>query len=206
MEVLGSVVTVVTVCDQVRKIYDFWSSVQDAPVEVAVILENLRAIQAITDRLARDPDDYSDPDAPLHTVLQACSNSVIRLEHLLAEFDLSSASRRKRKWGAIKAVWKKDQLEKFQVLLERTKSSLVLATQLRSEHNARSDLALIAANVNDIKARQENTIITTIAAHSELSDISSHVQSIRAEVRGMAQKFEQSSGVSKVSAEIEIVM
>ncbi|MCJ1404577.1 hypothetical protein MMC11_007803 [Xylographa trunciseda] len=206
MEVLGSVVTVVTVCDQVRKIYDFWSSVQDAPAEVAVILENLQAIQAITERLAKDPDDYSDPRSPLYPALQACNNSVSRLETLLAEFDLSNSSRRKRKWAAVKAVWKRDQLERFQVLLERTKSSLVLATQLKSEHNTRSDLALIAANVDDIKARQENTITTTIAAHSELSDISSHVQSIRAEVRGMARKFEQSSGVAKVSAEIESVM
>ncbi|MCJ1288454.1 hypothetical protein MMC26_007812 [Xylographa opegraphella] len=206
MEVLGSIVTIITVCDQVRKIYDFWSSVQDAPVEVAVILENLQAIQAITERLAKDPDDYSDPDAPLHTVLQTCSKSIVRLEALLADFDISSPSRRKRRWAAVKAVWKRDQLEKFQVLLERTKSSLVLATQLKSEHNTRFDLAIIAANVDDIKARQENTIITTISAQSELSDISSHVKSIRAEVHGMAQKFEQSSGVFKVSAEIESVM
>lgn len=73
------------------------------------------------------------------------------------ERGFASTSRTKRKWAAVKAVFKADKINQFQDTIERTKSTLMLANQ---QHMA----MMVAAGFEDLRLWR-NTM-TSLVNHS----------------------------------------
>ena len=96
----------------IKSIYEFQSSVQDAPSEVTKAIKSLQTIQTITNDLARDDGFDVKLDSAAYDVLQDCRESVRGLEALLSGLDVS-AKRIRRKWNATKATSRKTRSSDF---------------------------------------------------------------------------------------------
>ena len=134
MDGASSAIAVVSItiqlADSVRKLYDFWSSVKDAPEDVQGITTDLELLQSVFSNIAYDAQ-HGEPNAILTAVLWNCNRNVEKLFAILKDIEpgFASASLTTRKWSAIKFVFKEGKVKKFQDIIERLKSSLLLAQQ-----------------------------------------------------------------------------
>lgn len=113
--------------DSVKQIYDFWTSVKEAPDDIRTITEDLRVLSSILARIEKEAGQV-EPDATLEAALNGCMLNVKILTSLLNDIEPGFASTRSRvrKWTAFKAVLKRGQLVKFQGALEGMKSTLLI--------------------------------------------------------------------------------
>ena len=118
----------VQLADSVKKLYDFWTSIREAPKDIQEMSADLRLVSNVLSQIAHETQ-HVERDPVLEDALVACSERVKSLSSLLNEIEPGFASKtsRIRKWTAFKAVLKHAQLMKFQEALEKLKSTLVLA-------------------------------------------------------------------------------
>ena len=116
--------------DSVKKLYDFWDSVRDAPRDIQATTSDLKILQSILSSIAHDAQ-HTEPDEILANALQSCNTEVSTLVSILEVIQPGFASRRlhTQKWTAIKAVLMGAKLKKFQDIVERLKTSLLLVQQ-----------------------------------------------------------------------------
>lgn len=116
--------------DSVKKLYDFWESVRDAPRDIQATTSDLKILQSILSNIAQDAQ-HTEPDEILTNALQSCNTEVATLVSILEGIQPGFASRRlhTQKWTAIKAVLMGAKLKKFQDIVERLKTSLLLVQQ-----------------------------------------------------------------------------
>ena len=128
----GGVIAVVSLAvqlaDSVKKVYEFWSSVEGAPEEIHMIAVDLNLISRVLADIALEAQ-RSGPNHTLTGVLDGCGTAVKTLEILVSAIEpgFASTSRRVRKWTAFTAVLKTGKLKKFQDALQRLKTTLILA-------------------------------------------------------------------------------
>ncbi|KAL6712859.1 hypothetical protein ACLMJK_009571 [Lecanora helva] len=136
LSVAASAVTVgvaaVQLVDAIDKILKFWKTIEDVPDDFSAIRTDLELLMSIiqwVNRLKWQRTSLLIADA-----LQQCQRKIERLVAIIqhAEVGLSSSNRRKRKWSALKASFKINDIRKIQRSLERSKSDLVLALQITS--------------------------------------------------------------------------
>ena len=122
----------IQLADSVKKLYEFWKSVKEAPEDVHAITADLKLLWGVLSEIALDEQNVG-PDATLTTVLQSCNNSVKTLTRDLevVELGFASTSSRVRKWSAVRAVLKRERFNNFQAALERLKTTLLLVQQAR---------------------------------------------------------------------------
>lgn len=120
----------IQLAENVKRLYDFWNSIKEAPEDVRAISADLKLLSSIFTRIAYEAQ-HEEPDATLEDALQAGSVKVKELTTILNQIEPGFASTRLhlRKWTAFKAVLKRGQLTKFEKALEGLKSTLSLVRQ-----------------------------------------------------------------------------
>lgn len=114
----------------VKNLHSFWASVQDAPKDIQSLSRELKLLLTIVQDIEESEQRYG-PDAATTDVLESCSTQVNSLMEITEGLEcyFTSPNTSRRKWGALKAVFKRDTIKKFQDLLRDTKMSLLLAQQ-----------------------------------------------------------------------------
>jgi len=120
----------VQLAENVKKLYDFWDSIKEAPEDIRAISADLKLLSSGLTQIACEAQ-HVEPDVTLEDTLQVCSIRVKELTTLLNEIEPGFASTRShlRKWTAFKAVLKRGQLTKIEKALEGLKSTLSLVQQ-----------------------------------------------------------------------------
>ena len=138
LEVTASAFAVVSLAIQmgesVRKVYRFWNSIQNAPVEVSRIRDDLRILETILVSVA-EAHQYASLQAissqsAAGRGLDVCSLKVQHLcdvvERLQAGF---AAGRHQRCWAMLKSAWCKRAIAETLDDLESAKATLLLTNQ-----------------------------------------------------------------------------
>ena len=129
------------------KLYDFWSTVRDAPEDIAVIVKDLEWLSSLLKDVANG--QYQAPSVSfgleycksklevswkcLLTLFKIMAELLKALLNIVRDFErsFSSNNRRVRVWTAFKAARKKEKLKDFRTSLHETKTTLTLALMLR---------------------------------------------------------------------------
>ena len=116
--------------ESVKKLCDFWKSIEEAPEDVQAVSIDLELLSSVLTQIAYEAQ-HVEPDATFVAALSGCWVKIGILITLLNEVEpgFASTSSRVRKWTAFKTVWKCRQLTKFQEALERLKGTLLLVQQ-----------------------------------------------------------------------------
>ena len=133
----GSVIAVVSVAIQlaetIKKIYDFWSSVQDAPQDIRDIVKELQIILDVIKEIENDEwISKLESHSIIQTAAESCLDKVQSLYDFVGRFGSQGASsgRVRRTWSSIKVVLQKDKIENFKRSIEATKSTLTMVLSL----------------------------------------------------------------------------
>lgn len=114
--------------DSISKLADFLGSIQEAPENLKIILEDLNILSMILNGIQLQQNQYGS-NASIMIVLKSLEDKVTPFLTLVKRYEpgFLSSSRRIRKWTAIKAVFKDKKFKHFQQSLIGTKTTLILA-------------------------------------------------------------------------------
>ena len=131
----ASVVAILQLAGNVRKLHHFFKSIRDAPRHVQSLLAELHALLAILSHAAAEVQ-YSPYESTIMDLVQSCSSEATAMLYRLEPLgeSLASGNTTRRKWTAIKAVFQREKLENFTKSLERLKSSLILAQPFQQRY------------------------------------------------------------------------
>ena len=120
----------IQLADSIKKLYEFWDSVQEAPEDIQNIRADLELLTTVLSDITLEAQ-HQPPDGTLITVLKQCTVKVGALTAMINEIEPGFASHKcsVRKWNAIKAVFKDKKLKKLQTTIEGLKATLILAQQ-----------------------------------------------------------------------------
>lgn len=131
MEVAAGVIGVaslaIQLADSVKKLSDFWKSVEEAPLDIQTIIADLDCLSLVLSEIANEAQQ-NQPNTTLEKVLNVCNANVKALNSIIHQFEpgFSSTKYRVRKWTAIKSVLKREKIERFSVTLDRLNTILIL--------------------------------------------------------------------------------
>jgi Sec-independent protein translocase protein TatA len=139
-EVLGVVASGITigalavqVGSSIKKLKTLWEEIQDAPSSINLLINEVGTLHLILCDIETNQAQNSSISST-HTVnsLSHCRVGAERLKELVEDLSRDINSKRKavRKFAAFKVVLEKPKIEKYQMDLERAKSSLILAQTL----------------------------------------------------------------------------
>lgn len=128
---LASAVGVVGVAaqcaDGIRKLREFQKDVKNAPEEIGILIEQLdvlsQTVGSIGFQIQRSVQNVGAMD--MTGPLRRCCNSVASTAAIVRDLNAEIGVKRRR--GALKAAWKKKEIEEFMGRVERCKTSLALA-------------------------------------------------------------------------------
>ena len=149
--ILAVVSLAIQLADSVKKIYEFWESVQDAPEAIRQMTSDLRLLAKVLNDTAACEERYGASETTAD-LLSSCeqtsrlhrqcfSNKLQGRDRIEAaekiteglKIGLASSSCRRRKWSAVKSVFKEDKFSAFQSSIEKIKTTLILARQAALE-------------------------------------------------------------------------
>ena len=132
----ASVISVVSlaiqICEELKKLHDFWQSVKEAPDDIASISTELKLfmtwLTVIANNYQRQGFNNKSPNEAAATdTLKLCLTTVHNMSagvrDIESEIAKGSLSRR---WASIKFVFRKDKREKAMAQIERMKSLLII--------------------------------------------------------------------------------
>ena len=137
MDGLSGAASVIAVCslalqlgDSVKRLHDFWDSLEEAPDYIRSITTELSLQSSVLVKMASE-EQHFEPDKTLIAALEACQKKVQDLTHMTSvlESGFTSRSLRTRKWTALKAVLKAEKIQRFQQTLNGLNITLMLAQQ-----------------------------------------------------------------------------
>jgi hypothetical protein len=114
----------------IKKLYDFWSSIQDAPQEIRAISRDISLVANILNEIAEE-EEHHQYHPTSRAALHECEESVRALTAIVVDLEpgFAASSRRIRKWSSLKIVLRKDKIKRIQASLSEAKSSLSLSLQ-----------------------------------------------------------------------------
>ncbi|KAH7360439.1 hypothetical protein BKA65DRAFT_547156 [Rhexocercosporidium sp. MPI-PUGE-AT-0058] len=179
----------------IKKLCDFWDSVQDSPKEIRTIVKDLNIISNIIDDIreeAATSRPYSRALTSSLAALDACADSIQTLEEMIAGSQPGLASKKsKRTWAAVRFAWNADRLRKYQDVLCQMKMTLILARQnsidratIIRDETRQQDLATIAQGVTALL--QQRSQATSTVASTESLNMNDHLKVLRDECRKTA--------------------
>jgi hypothetical protein len=126
--VAGSVVSFIGLAGQIAQgvnyLYNFFDSVQDAPSDIRLLVEELKALGDVLDEVDGDQIDT----APLQTALQRCKDVIRDLEGLVQKSKLTSEQSKTRKlWSQMGTAFRNEKFRKYIERLERAKTTVLYA-------------------------------------------------------------------------------
>ena len=143
MDVIAVASITIQLADSVKKLSDFWKSVQQAPSDVQTIITDLDLLRQALGDIASGIRQGNSSGA-LERTLQQCEVNVQTLYSILQQLEPGFASSKRiiRKFTAFKSVLKWDKVKKFMAVLDRLKSTMMLFSQdiNRSPFDALSDI------------------------------------------------------------------
>lgn len=139
MEALGGAASVISVaslaiqvCEELKKVHDFWQSVKEAPDDVARISTEINLcitwVTIIATNYQRQGFNHGSLNEVAATdTLKLCLKAALDMND---EFkDLESRFSKGllcRKWASVKFVFRKDKTEKVMIRVERMKTLLII--------------------------------------------------------------------------------
>ncbi|KAM0181855.1 hypothetical protein ACHAPF_001379 [Botrytis cinerea] len=112
--------------DGILKLKSFWGAVKDAPEEILYILDELDITHVLLTEIEDSLGSQTISPAAARS-LRLCQKGVDILNNAVRE--LEGEMRRRKKWGGVKMVMKKELLEKMEKRLERANSLMMMAHQ-----------------------------------------------------------------------------
>lgn len=128
--------------DSVQKIHDFWASIKAATDDIQNTVEDLHLLADILRQIAQEEQKL--PSTPLQhrlslDVLRRCECNVKKLNTMMNGIHTTCAEDNLRnKLAIFKFIFQRPQIERFQILLERTKTSLILELLRLNEYSPSS--------------------------------------------------------------------
>ena len=106
-------------------------SVEDAPQEFRTIAKELKLLALTLDCLRHGGTRGNDSST---MALEICKDKIGRVLLIIQrdEPDFATSNKQKRKWNALKAVFKSNEIQEIQKSIEETKTTLLLALQTSS--------------------------------------------------------------------------
>jgi hypothetical protein len=129
---IASVSIALQLAEVALKLHRFWNRVEDAPKEMNDLLNDLMILKDVLRDIHVQQRMIPGPPAalPAHRPLLKCSEHFEELENLAKKLQLDSSNGViKRKWKAMKVVFRKDQVLQLRSNIEAMKITLVLARQ-----------------------------------------------------------------------------
>ena len=128
--VAGVASIAVQLADSAKKLYDFWSSVKDAPDTIQRMTTDLQLLSDVLSRIALEAQS-SRPDDTIVAHLRNCNVKLQSIVDLINKFEpgFASESFSIRKWSAVKAALKDEKLEKLLSAVESAKTTLIIVLQ-----------------------------------------------------------------------------
>lgn len=113
--------------ESTQKLFEFWNSVQHAPEEINDIKSELESLKDVLEQIGHDAQ-HRPASSSMVSALRLCSEKINAMKSLTADIEsgFTCSSIRTRKWSAIKAVFKRERIEKVQRSLSRMKATLTL--------------------------------------------------------------------------------
>ena len=130
--VLAVIGLAIQLVESVQKISKFLHSVQDAPDEVQhlaryldLLYQHLDQARLLLEQQRASPGHPGSID-PLASALANCKTRVERLAAIVDKLQgsLTSSSRLHRRWGSLRVVYKKDEIENHQIHIRDTNAML----------------------------------------------------------------------------------
>ncbi|KAI9717675.1 MAG: hypothetical protein M1812_004620 [Candelaria pacifica] len=186
MEAVGAAASIITLVKTTRALLNICSAIDDAPAQVADIIEDLHLLQEIINEInaaSSSSPSLSTSGTPQTVVLKSveqCNSKLLKLSTLLHGFDLSASSRRRRTWASVKAVLRQDKIERLQRALEAAKISLIPARQLLAEQLHRDGIVTLTNRFEDAKVHQQHAIDSTLAVNTDVVKIRESITNLEA--------------------------
>jgi hypothetical protein len=117
VSVLAVVSIAVQLADSIKRIYDFWNSVDDAPNSIRAVIGDLDLLVNVLSDAAASEQKLAGGGVT-EAILSTCQeriNDLLRITQDL-ESGLASGRRRVRKWVAVKSVFKEKKIRDLQTL------------------------------------------------------------------------------------------
>jgi hypothetical protein len=120
----------IQLAENLKMLYDFWRSIKEAPESIRALANDLSLLSSVLVEIAAHGQQYGQSETTTN-ILESCTNQVKAMVAILDKLEKGWASSDPcvRKWSAVKAAFKEEKLAKFRILLEQTKSTLILARQ-----------------------------------------------------------------------------
>ncbi|KAI9719084.1 MAG: hypothetical protein M1812_003714 [Candelaria pacifica] len=171
----------IQLAENVKKLYEFWQSVKDAPDDVRTCVGDLRLLSAALDNVA-SRESIQGPNLIVTEILNNCVGKIKILSGIVESFEAGFASTkaRVRKWSAFKAALKIEKIRKFRIALQEVKITLILARQYSSDsqHEYYSEtLTAIAESLSNIQTQGSS------ARKAMVADLADHVDVLSSEIR-----------------------
>ncbi|KAI9876025.1 MAG: hypothetical protein M1830_007522 [Pleopsidium flavum] len=178
----------IQLAENTKRLYDFWSSVQDAPKEIQAILRDLKILLSVLQNIQVEEQTHGpSTSSVINNALESCLEKVVALKSFISQFEsgYASGSRTRRKWSSIKAAFQKDRVEKFRSSINETKLNLGLALQHINHVNLRQQRLTTITNTSGVQihVQESRTVTTPVAAKS--SGPSDHMKEVCSEVERM---------------------
>ena len=138
---IGTLVAQIT--SSLIKLKSYWDQLPDAPRDIKDLIDEL---ELITSLIADMEDDQrrnplsstiltSSPNS-ISKCLQSCKQGADSLRDLTHSIhaDLEASGRRRKKWGSVKVILKRDRIDKYQTKLERAIRLLSLSHQMYTRY------------------------------------------------------------------------
>ena len=81
----------IQLADSIKKLYEFWESVQDAPNDIRAVVKELRLLSAVLEGIQSNERRYG-PDPTTTSVLESCADKVTALLGLVDDLEPGFAS------------------------------------------------------------------------------------------------------------------
>ncbi|KAL8823160.1 MAG: hypothetical protein Q9191_006117, partial [Dirinaria sp. TL-2023a] len=134
MEGLSAVASVMAVtslafqlAESIHKVSKFWDSIQRAPEDINDIKSELQFLRTLLEQIGHEAPHYPSGASTL-SALRLCSGKIDTIKSLTAGFEagLTASRTRTRIFSALRAVLKREEIERVQVSLDRLKATLML--------------------------------------------------------------------------------
>lgn len=151
----------IQICDSIKKVHEFWSSVEDAPSEIAQIAAELHIsmqwLTIIANNYQRQPSFgqngtlVSTNDSAAIATLQLCMMNVQSLSKEISAIEIKfGRTGSSRRWTSLKAAWRKDRIEKTLRETERMKTLLILVQTSDIRYVSRNRKYVEACEVDEL--------------------------------------------------------
>jgi hypothetical protein len=120
----------IQLADSVQTLHDFWASIKAATDDIQNAVEDLHLLEGILRQIAQEEQRLSSTPSQHQlslNVLRRCEWNIKKLNSMMNGIHTACAEDNLRnKLATFKFIFKRPQIERFQILLERTKTSLIL--------------------------------------------------------------------------------